>query len=276
MPVTTDMDMPDLEMVKNQQRAMWGTANYASVGARILLVSELLCEAVDLQGGENVLDVACGNGNAALAAARRFANVTGCDYQPRLLEQARSRAAAEGLDVDFREGDAEALPFQDDSFDVVLSACGAMFAPNQERTASELLRVCRPGGRIGMVNWTPTSWVAELGRIVADYMPPPPGLPSPMRWGDSTQLADIFGDRVEISAPERTFHFRFPSAEAHAEHFATDYPPIAAALAKLNDEQGALLRRDIVDLAERFDVSEEAALVLPLQYLEVVARPTGV
>lgn len=261
-------------MVKERQRAMWGTANYASVGTRILLVSELLCEAVDLQGGEDVLDVACGNGNAALAAARRFANVTGCDYQPRLLEQARIRSEAEGLDVDFREGDAEELPFEDASFDVVLSACGAMFAPNQERTASELLRVCRSGGRIGMVNWTPTSWVAELGRVVANYTPPPSGLQSPMRWGDSAQLRELFGDGIDITAPERTFHFRFPSAEAHAEHFATDYPPIAAALAKLDDERAASLRRDIVDLANRFDVSGGASLVLPLRYLEVVVRPT--
>lgn len=262
----------DLDAVKQRQQAMWGTANYAGVGSRILLVSELLCEAVNLQGGERVLDVACGNGNTALAAARRFADVTGCDYQPRLLDQARARAEAEGFPVDFREGDAEALPFEEGSFDVVLSTCGAMFAPDQERTASELLRVCRSGGRIGMVNWTPTSWVAQLGATLGRYVPPPPGVPSPVRWGDRAHLQYLFGEGVEIEAPERTFHFRFPSAEAHTEYFATEYPPLAAALGRLDDEQAASLRRDVQELADRFDVGSGDGLVLPLEYLEVVAH----
>lgn len=270
----TDAQTPevDLDAVKQRQQDMWGTANYSGVGSRILLVSELLCEAVDLQGGEKVLDVACGNGNTALAAARRFADVTGCDYQPRLLQQARARAEAEGLPVDFREGDAEALPFQAGSFDVVLSTCGAMFAPDQERTASELLRVCRSGGRIGMVNWTPTSWVAQLGRTVGQYVPPPPGIPSPVLWGDPDHLEKLFGDDVEIRAPERTFHFRFPSAEAHTDYFATEYPPIASALGRLDEEQAASLRRDVQELATRFDVGSGDGLILPLDYLEVVVH----
>lgn len=268
--MTTETTPPDLETIKARQQAMWGTANYAGIGSRILLVSELLCEAVDLQGGEKVLDVACGNGNAALAAARRLADVTGCDYQPRLLEQARARADAEGLEAAFQEGDAEALPFEDESFDVVLSACGAMFAPDQETTASELLRVCRSGGRIGMVNWTPTSWVAELGRVVAKYTPPPSGVPSPVQWGDRDHLRHLFGTDVELEAPERTFRFRFACAESHADYFVTDYPPIAAAMDKLGEQERASLRRDIVDLAERFDVSSGAGVVLPLDYLEVV------
>lgn len=267
--MTTEVD---LDTAKQAQRTMWGTANYASVGTRIMLVSELLCEAVDLQGGERVLDVACGTGNAALAAARRFADVTGADYQPRLLETARQRAVAEGLDVEFREADAEALPFDDATFDVVLSACGAMFAPDQERTASELLRVCRPGGRIGMVNWTPTSWVAEVGRTIGRYVPPPPGLPSPVRWGDAARLRELFGDDVEIDAPMRTFLFRFPSASDHVEYFAGDYPPIAAALGRLGESDSDQLRRDLLDLAHRFNLSSGDALVLPLDYLEVVVR----
>lgn len=270
----TDAQTPDVDRdaVKQRQQNMWGTANYSGVGSRILLVSELLCEAVDLQGGEKVLDVACGNGNTALAAARRFADVTGCDYQPRLLQQARARAEAEGLPVDFREGDAEALPFQAGSFDVVLSTCGAMFAPDQERTASELLRVCRSGGRIGMVNWTPTSWVAQLGRTVGEYVPPPPGIPSPVLWGDPGHLEKLFGDEVEIRAPKRTFHFRFPSAEAHTDYFATEYPPIASALGRVDEKQAASLRRDIQELATRFDVGSGDGLILPLDYLEVVVH----
>lgn len=270
--MATETDRPDLAAVKERQQAMWGTANYAGVGSRILLVSELLCEAVDLRGGERVLDVACGNGNAALAAARRFAEVTGCDYQARLLDQARERAAAEGLEVDFREGDAEALPFDDESFDAVLSACGAMFAPDQQRTASELLRVCRSRGRIGMVNWTPDSWVARLGRTVGAYNPPPAGVPSPTLWGDRDHVTQLFADEVELSARERTFHFRFVSAHQHADYFCAEYPPIAAAMSKLDDDQRRALRGDVVALAEEFDVSNGAGLVLPLTYLEVVAH----
>lgn len=270
MQTDATTDHVDFNAVKSKQREMWGTANYAGIGSRILLVSELLCEAADVQGGEEVLDVACGNGNAALAAARRFANATGCDYQPRLLEEARRRAKAEGLDVTFEEGDAEELPFGDGSFDVVLSACGAMFAPNQEKTASELLRVCRPGGRVGMVNWTPTSWVAELGRTVARYSSPPAGVPSPVQWGDPDHVARLFGDDVEISAPQKSFSFRFPSAEEHADYFVSEYPPIATAMSRLDENDKTALRQDIVDLANSFDVSAGAGLVLPLDYLEVV------
>lgn len=272
MPNSTDSADVDLAAVKQKQQEMWGTANYAGVGSRILLVSELLCDAVDLQGGERVLDVACGNGNTALAAARRFARVTGVDYQARLLDHARARAATEGYEIDFRDGDAESLPFADGAFDAVLSTCGAMFAPDQPRTAAELVRVCRPGGRIGMVNWTPDSWVARLSKIIGQYAPPPTGVPSPMRWGDPDVLADLFGDTVELSAPERIFHFRFASAEDHADYFSTQYPPIVAALSRIDDEQGAALRRDIVDLAEKMNVSDADGVVLPLAYLEVVAR----
>lgn len=270
MSTTSDRN-PDLGAVKEKQRDMWGTANYGGIGSRILLVSELLCDAVDLRGGERVLDVACGNGNTALAAARRFADVTGVDYQPRLLDEARARADVEGYDIDLREGDAEALPFADESFDVVLSSCGAMFAPDQKSTANELVRVCRPGGRIGMVNWTPDSWVARLGKTVAQYAPPPDGVPSPVRWGDPEHLADLFGAAVEISAPVRTFHFRFASAEDHADHFCKEYPPIVAALSRIDHQSASALRHDIVRLAEEMDVSEGDGIVLPLSYLEVVA-----
>ncbi|MDZ7733187.1 MAG: methyltransferase domain-containing protein [Acidimicrobiia bacterium] len=272
MSADTHASEADLDAVKQRQQKMWGTANYASIGSRILLVSELLCDAVDLQGGEQVLDVACGTGNAALAASRRFGEVTGVDYQSRLLDQARARAAAEGLEIDFREGDAEQLPFDDDAFDVVLSACGAMFAPDQQRTADELLRVCRPGGRIGMVNWTPDSWVGRLGRTVGQYAPPPAGVPSPVRWGDPDHLIGLFGDRAEVSAPVRTFSFRFASADDHADYFCAEYPPVAAALSRLDDEEADALRRDVAALAEEMNVSGGPGVVLPLDYLEVVAR----
>jgi SAM-dependent methyltransferase len=207
----------DIATVKQRQQAAWASGDYAAVGARLLLTAELLCEAVDLRAGQQVLDVACGNGNAALAAARRFCQVTGVDYVPALLDRARQRAAAEGLQATFQDADAEALPFPDNSFDAVLSTCGAMFAPDQERTAAELLRVCRPGGRIGMVNWTPDSYVGELFRAIGRHLPPPPGLRPPVLWGSPERLRELFGPEVTISAPRRTFLWRFPSAEHQAE-----------------------------------------------------------
>lgn len=261
----------DLDEVKAHQRRMWGTANYASVGSRITLVSELLCDAVDVQGGERVLDVACGNGNTALAASRRFADVVGVDYQPRLLEHARERAAAEGLPAHFEEADAEALPFDDASFDVVLSTCGVMFAPDHQRAADELLRVCRPGGRIGMVNWTPNSWVAEVSGMIGRYVPPPHGVAPPVLWGDRDHLDSLFGDRLSLTSPTKEFLFRFSSCAQHVDYFSTNYPPVVAALAQLDDESGKLLRRDLHELAERRNVATSAdRLVLPLEYLEVV------
>lgn len=194
--------MTDLVSVKARQQATWASGDYASVGNRILLVSELLCEAVDLRAGEHVLDVATGTGNAALAAGRRFAHVTGVDYVPALLEQARGRAAAEGLDVTFEEGDAEALPFDDLSFDVVLSACGAMFAPDHQKTADELVRVCRPGGRIGMVNWCPDGYIGELLRAIGRHVPPPPGVEPPTLWGDTAHLHRLWGTASRSERPD--------------------------------------------------------------------------
>lgn len=268
--------MSELTAVKARQREMWGLADYASVAARILLVSELLCESVGVRGGEQVLDVACGTGNAALAASRRFAQSVGVDYQPRLLAQARDRAAAEGLPVRFEEGDAEDLPFHDHAFDVVLSACGAMFAPDQPRVAEELVRVCRPGGRIGMVNWTPDSWVAEVGRAVGRYVAPPPEVAPPVRWGDHDHLDALLGGAATIEAPRKRFLFRFPSAEQHVAFFCDNYPPIVAALGQLTGDEQARLRADLLDMAHRFDVADgPEGLVLGLDYLEVVATVKG-
>jgi SAM-dependent methyltransferase len=260
----------DIATIKQRQQAAWASGDYAAVGARLYLTSELLCEAVDLRAGQRVLDVACGSGNASLAAARRFCQVVGVDYVPALLERARRRAKAEGLEATFQEGDAEELPFPDASFDVVLSACGAMFAPDQERTAAELLRVCRPGGRIGMVNWVPDGYVGELFRTIGRYLPPPPGLRPPVLWGSEERLAELFGPEVAISAPRRTFLWRFPSAEHQAEFFATFYGPTNKALAALGADRAADLKADMVKVARSFDVSDDDTLVLRQDYLEAV------
>jgi SAM-dependent methyltransferase len=263
--------MTDLAVVKNKQQATWSSGDYAEVGNRILLVSELLCDAVDLRAGERVLDVATGSGNAALAAARRFADVVGIDYVPSLLDQARTRAQAEGLDADFRVGDAEALEFDDDSFDVVLSACGAMFAPDHQRTASELVRVCRPGGRIGMVNWCPDSYVGGLFRTIAAHVPPPPGVEPPGRWGDETYLKELWGDAVTIHAPRKTFLFRFPSPRDHVEFFARYYGPTLKAFETVGEAGADALLGDILDVVARFNRADDGTVVLQMDYLEVVA-----
>jgi SAM-dependent methyltransferase len=262
----------DTATIKQRQQAAWAAGDYSAVGTRLLLTAELLCEAVDLRAGARVLDVACGNGNAALAAARRFCQVVGVDYVPSLLERARRRAQAEGLEVSFQEGDAEALPFPDDSFDVVLSTCGAMFAPDQEQTAAEMLRVCRPGGRIGMVNWTPDSYVAELFRAIGRYLPPPAGLQPPVRWGDEDRLRELFGPDVTISAPRRSFLWRFPSPEDQADFFAAFYGPAHKALAALDEDRAAALKKEMVETVRRFNVADDATLVLRMDYLQVVVQ----
>ena len=263
--------MTDLIAVKSKQQAAWSSGNYAEVGSRLLLVSELLCEAVDVRAGERVLDVATGSGNAALAAARRFGDVTGIDYVPSLLDQARVRANADGLDIDFRVGDAEALEFDDDSFDVVLSACGAMFAPDHQQTANELVRVCRPGGRIGMVNWCPDGYVGELFRAIAKHVPPAPGVQPPGRWGDETYLKELWGDAVTISAPRKTFLFRFPTPEHHVDFFARYYGPTVKAFEAVGETGGNALRDDILAAAHRFNRADDDTLLLQMDYLEVVA-----
>ena len=260
----------DIATIKERQQAAWASGDYSAVGSRLLPTAELLCEAVDLRAGERVLDVACGNGNAALAAARHFCQVTGIDYVPALLERARERARAEGLEASFQEADAEALPFPDGSFDVVLSTCGAMFAPDQERTASELLRVTRPGGRIGMVNWVPDGYVGELFQTIGRYLPPPPGRRPPVQWGSEDRLRELFGPEVTISAPRRTFWWRWPSAEHQAEFFATFYGPTTKALAALGTDRATDLKADMVEVARSFDVSDDDTLVMRQEYLEAV------
>lgn len=264
----------DTVTIKERQQAAWASGDYAAVGTRLLLTAELLCEAADLRAGERVLDVACGNGNASLAAARRFCQVVGVDYVPALLERARRRAEAEGLEATFQEGDAEALPFPDGSFDAVLSTCGAMFAPDQERTAAELLRVCRPGGRIGMVNWTPDSYVADLFRAIGRQVPPPAGLRPPAQWGDEARLRELFGPSVGITAPRREFLWRFPSPAHQAEFFATFYGPVTRTLGALDTDRAAALKAEMVELADRHNVAGDGTLVLRMEYLEaVISKP---
>ena len=262
----------DLGAVKQRQQASWSSGDYAVIGTTLSITGEMLCEAIDLRAGQRVLDVAAGNGNATLAAARRWADVTSTDYVPALLERGRARAAADGLPVTFQEADAEALPFDDASFDVVLSIFGVMFTPNQEQAARELLRVCRPGGKIGLASWTPDSFIGNVFRTIGKYIPPAAGVRSPALWGTETRLRELFGDGIsELKATPQQFTFRYRSPEHFLKVFRTYYGPVLKAFAALDEQGQQALANDFVELMQRFNRGGAETLIVPSDYLEVVA-----
>ncbi len=260
----------DLVAVKSRQQGAWASGNYAVVGTTLQIVGEKLCEALDLRAGETVLDVAAGNGNATLAAARRWCTVTSTDYVPTLLEQGRRRAEAEGLSVNFQTADAEALPFADNHFDVVLSTFGVMFTPDQEKAAAELLRVCRSGGRIGLANWTPDSFVGQVFKIIGRHVTPPAGVRPPSLWGTSERLNELFGHAAGVSATKQEFVFRYRSPGHWVDVFRTWYGPVHKAFAALPAEKQADLEKDLLDLIESFNRAEDGTVVVPSDYLEVI------
>ena len=261
----------DFAAVKRRQQAAWSTGDYAVVGTTLQIVGEMLCEAIDLRAGSRVLDVAAGNGNATLAAARRWCEVTSTDYVPALLDAGRSRAQAEGHAIAFQHADAEDLPFADAAFDVVLSTFGVMFAPNQERAAAELLRVCRPGGTIALANWTPSGLIGQVFRIIGKYLKPAPGVVSPTLWGTRGRLEELFGDGArEIRAITRTFTFRYCSPAHWVDVFRSCYGPIHRAFATLDPLRQTELTRDLMALLDDGNRSDDRTLVLPSDYLEVV------
>jgi ubiquinone/menaquinone biosynthesis C-methylase UbiE len=262
---------PDLSLVKARQQQTWASGDYTTVASRIVLVSELLADAADLHAGWRVLDVACGNGNATLAAARSGTTAIGVDYVPALLESARERAVSEGLDAEFRAGDAEALPFGEDEFDAVLSVFGSMFAPDHRRTAAEMLRVVRPGGRIALASWTPEGFVGQMFGLVSRYVAPPPGTVSPLRWGTEEHLADLFGDQIAQAASiERTYTFRFTSAEDYVAFFRRWYGPTVKAFEALSAADQRDLATDLAALARAHDAHGTGDVAIRSAYLETV------
>jgi len=262
---------PDLAALKNRQQVAWSSGNYAVVGTTLQIVGEQLCEALDLRAGSKVLDVAAGNGMASLAAARRWCDVTSTDYVPALLESGRARAAANGLSIEFKEADAESLPFDDASFDAVVSTFGVMFAPNQAQAASELERVCKRGGRIGLANWTPDGFIGQVFRTLGKYLPPPAGAKSPALWGTRAALDEMFGNHASsIKAEPRFFNFRYKSAEHFLEVFKTYYGPVLKAFAALDAAAQQDLHNDLYALILRMNRSGDATMVVPSEYLEVV------
>jgi len=263
--------VPDYDAIKAKQQATWGSGDYGRVGVTIQITGELLCEAMDLRAGDSVLDVAGGNGNATLAAARRFCKVVSTDYVTALLEQSRIRAEAEGLAVDYQFADAENLPFANGCFDHVVSTFGVMFAPNQAQAAAELLRVCRPGGRIGLVNWTPASFIGQLFKTIARYIAPPNGINSPATWGTEEFLETHFGDKVKsISVTRREFNFRYQSPQHWLDVFATYYGPTLKAFQSLDDIHRKSLQDDILALIATHNRSGDASMIVPSEYLEIV------
>lgn len=262
---------PDLAAIKARQQATWAAGDFGQIGVRLQSVGESLCEAVDLRATDEVLDVAAGNGNASLAAARHFADVTSTDYVPALLEQGRLRAEADRLPITFRVADAEALPFDAESFDVVLSTFGVMFAPNQERAAGELLRVARPGGKIGLANWTADGFIGRLFELMSAHVTPPPGLRSPMEWGSEPRLVELFGPRAtDLRTTRKTYTFRYRSAEHWIEVFRTFYGPTHKAFGALDPAGQQALHAALVDFLERSNRGNGSSLCIPSEYLEVV------
>ena len=264
---------PNLAAIKQRQQKAWSAGDYSKIGVIFVVIAEMLCEAVNLRPGRRVLDVATGHGNSALAAARRFCEVTGIDYVPSVLEDARKRADAEGLLIDFKVGDAEEIPFPDASFDYVLSTLGAMFAPDQEKTASELLRVCKPGGKIGMANFTPDSFAGQLGKVTAKYLPPPPpGLKPPFLWGTEERVGELLGEGVSsLEVQRRSFVFRYPSPQFWVELSRVHVGVLREALEGLDASKQDALLGDLEELVDRFNRSGDETMMVPSDYLEVVA-----
>jgi ubiquinone/menaquinone biosynthesis C-methylase UbiE len=266
-------DAVDLEAVKQVQQQIWSEGDFAKIGELAMIVGEELCEAVDIIPGERVLDVACGPGNTAMAAARRsWEKVIGLDYVPGLLARARERAEGERLDISYVEGDAENLPFDDASFDVVVSTFGAMFAPNQQRTASELLRVCASGGRIGMANWAPEGYVGQMFATNTKHAPPPPGVDPAILWGTEERLRELFGDAIsDLRIEPKDMILRYRSFDAWLEWFRTWFGPMRMAYARVGPQGEEALTSDLRELVERFDRGGGRAMIVPATYLQVVA-----
>lgn len=267
----TPVTAPDYAAIKQRQQATWASGDFAIVGTTLQIVGESLAEAADVRAGERVLDVAAGNGNATLAAARRFAEVTSTDYVPALLDKGRARARAEHLEVSFQVADAEALPFADGRFDVVLSTFGAMFTPEHRRAAAEMMRVLRPGGRLGMANWTPEGFIGRLFKVIGKHVPPPAGLQSPALWGSEAHLRELFGsDAAALRIERRLFNFRYRSAAHWLQVFRDYYGPTHKAFGALDATGQAALTRDITALLDEMNVAGHSSLVVPGEYLEVV------
>jgi len=268
---TNPVNQINYDAIKEKQRNTWGSGDYGRIGITLQITGEQLCESMDVKAGQTLLDIAAGNGNITLSAARRFCNVTSTDYVEALLAQSEKRAQAEGLDINYQFADAEDLPFPDNEFDNVASTFGIMFAPDQVSSAAELLRVCKKGGKIGLANWTPEGFIGQLFKLIGRYVPPPAGLQSPALWGTRQFFETHFAAHVEqIEYRVREFNFRFQSPHHWLEIFRTYYGPVHKAFSSLDSEKATSLEKDILDLIEKFNRDETGSMIVPSEYLEVV------
>jgi ubiquinone/menaquinone biosynthesis C-methylase UbiE len=271
MNTVIDKPAPDFTAIKQRQQATWASGDYSTVGTTLQIVGESLAEAANVCADEMVLDVAAGNGNASLAAARRYAKVTSTDYVQALLDKGRNRAQAEHLPMQFQLADAEALPFANASFDVVLSTFGVMFTPDHHRAASEMLRVARPGGRIALANWTPAGFIGRLFKVIGAHVPPPAGVQPPALWGTEPHIVELFGAQAShIECLRRHFNFRYRSAAHFIEVFRDFYGPTHKAFAALDAAGAQSLERGITALLEELNVAGPGSMVVPSEYLEIV------
>lgn len=271
MSMAQTIAAPDLAALKTRQQSAWSSGDYAVVGVTLQIVGENLCEALDLRSGQKVLDVAAGNGNVSLAAARRWCEVTSTDYVPALLDRGKTRAAAENLKLVFKDADAEALPFADASFDAVVSTFGVMFTPDQDTAASELMRVCRRGGKVGLANWTPQGFIGQLFKTLGKYLPPPAGAKSPALWGTKERLTELFGaGAASIHAEARDFMFRYRSPAHFIDVFKTYYGPLLKAVTALDEDKRMSLLADIEALIGRLNRADDGTMVVPGEYLEAI------
>jgi len=271
MNTVIDKPAPDFTTIKQRQQAIWASGDYATIGTTLQIVGETLAEAADVRAGQSVLDVAAGNGNASLAAARRYAVVTSTDYVRALLDKGRARAEAEHLNMQFQLADAEALPFANASFDVVLSTFGVMFTPDHRRSAGEMLRVLRPGGRIALANWTPAGFIGRLFKVIGAHIAPPAGVQSPALWGSEPHIVELFGAQAaQIRCERRTFNFRYFSAAHFVQVFRDLYGPTHKAFAALDTAGAQSLERAMTTLLDELNVAGPDSLVVPGEYLEIV------
>ncbi|SEJ66588.1 class I SAM-dependent methyltransferase [Achromobacter sp. NFACC18-2] len=266
-----DTAQPDLAALKTRQQSTWSSGDYAVVGTTLQIVGEQLCEALDVRAGQKVLDVAAGNGNATLAAARRWCDVTSTDYVPALLSRGRERAAAERLKIEFQEADAEALPFPDAAFDVVMSTFGVMFTADQDKAAAELTRVCKHGGKIGLANWTPDGFIGQIFKTIGKHLPPPAGVKSPALWGTKARIEEMFGaEASSIQCEPRHFVFRYRSPDHWMQVFKTYYGPLLKAFGALEPAAQTALTADITAQIDKFNRSGDSTMVVPSEYMEIV------
>jgi ubiquinone/menaquinone biosynthesis C-methylase UbiE len=269
--VARNRDLPDLSPIKSRQRAAWASGDFAIIGTTLQIVGEDLCEALDLRSGQRVLDVAAGNGNAALAAARRWCDVTATDYVPALLDRARERARGERLALICEVADAEALPYASSSFDVVTSTFGAMFTPDHEKPALEMLRVCRPQGKIGLANWTPNGFIGQLFKTIGRYIPPAADLKSPALWGTKAHITELFGrDASAIRTDTKEFMFRYRSADHWIDTFKTFYGPVLKTFERLDARLQDALTGDLQTLIAHFNMASDGTMVVPGEYLQAI------